>query len=428
VPEKDPARFPAAGTRPPKPSEEAKARAESLRRRAETPPDKRPGLLPDALEELTATVEELRVAEEEMRAQNEELLLARGRVEAERHRYQDLFEFAPDGYLVTAPDGKILEANRAASEMLGITPRFLKGRGLGTSVVSEDLPVYSAALQSVDSSPAPLPAQEWALRLRRRPAGLFHAAVTVAPVPALGDQPATLRWLVRDVSARREAEAAQSAASERERRAFDALQSLLFDAPAFPNLEVETFHADAGDAAGGFSDAFALAEGRSALVVGAVPGGSADAAARTAQAKYALRVLLRQDGAPASALARLDDTVAEARRLGDFHGDYPVALALATLDSQTGAATSASAGAALCLVLRADGTAETLGAGGLTLGIDDTLLLLAGAPTGDGAGGPARLAEIAAAFQGDALRGMGEAVLNAAGSGGACLLLARRRE
>lgn len=139
MPEKDLNPFPTAGMHPLRPSDEARARAEGLHRRAEAPIEKRPGLLPDALEELTATVEELRVAEEEMRAQNEELLLAHGRIEAERHRYQDLFEFAPDGYLVTTPDGKVLEANCAASDLLGIAPRFLKGRGLGASVFSEEL-------------------------------------------------------------------------------------------------------------------------------------------------------------------------------------------------------------------------------------------------------------------------------------------------
>ena len=104
---------------------------------------------------------------------------------------------------------------------------------------------------------------------------------------------------------------------------------------------------------------------------------------------------------------------------------FPPALALATLDASTGAATAALSGSALALVLRAGGPAETFGGGGLTLGEGDTLLLLAGGADGQPLP-PIRLAEIAAAFQGDELRGMGEAVLNAVGLG-ACLLLARRR-
>lgn len=423
MPEKDLNPFPTAGMHPLRPSDEARARAEGLHRRAEAPIEKRPGLLPDALEELTATVEELRVAEEEMRAQNEELLLAHGRIEAERHRYQDLFEFAPDGYLVTTPDGKVLEANRAASDLLGIAPRFLKGRGLGASVFSEDLSVYSAALSSIAALPAP--PQEWAMRLRRRPTDMFHAAITVSVVPGFGGQPTTLRWLVRDVSVRRAAEAAQSADTERERRVSDALLVLLFAVPnAFPHLDIETFHPDPAASAGGFCDAFALAGGRIALVAGDVAGVGGDAATQAAQVKYALRVLLRQDDSPATVLVRLMDYITQAQPLGDFQGTHPVTLALATLDASTGETTTASAGAALSRVLRADGAAETFEEGGLMLGVGDTLLL-AGGQDGEPLS-PTRLAEIATAFQGNAVRGMGEAVLSAAGSGGACLLLARR--
>src|SRR5262245_7099930 len=64
-------------------------------------------LLPEALEELSTTLEELHVAEEELRAQNEELLAARDIADAERHRYQDLFQLAPEGYLVTDLEGII---------------------------------------------------------------------------------------------------------------------------------------------------------------------------------------------------------------------------------------------------------------------------------------------------------------------------------
>ncbi len=79
-----------------------------------------PDLLPDALDELQTSLEELQVAEEELRQQNEELASARAEVEVERHRYQDLFEFAPDGYLVTDLLGVIQEANRAAGLLLNI--------------------------------------------------------------------------------------------------------------------------------------------------------------------------------------------------------------------------------------------------------------------------------------------------------------------
>ncbi len=422
-------------------SPEAQSRADGLRRRSGASPSR--GLLPDALEELNATVEELRVAEEEMRAQNEELMQTRLRVEAERHRYQDLFEFAPEGYIITDRDGRVLEANRAAAEMLGIAPRFLKGRGLGTSVAPEDLPAYSAALRDADSQP-----QELAVRLRRRHVGLFRAAITVAHVAALGDRPTTLRWLVRDVSARHEAETARQADADRERRTAEDLRRLLLPAlpaAAFAGLAVEAFMQaweDGAEVGGGFFDAFALGEGAVALAAGVALGGGLAAAALSAEFRYALRLLLRESGRPAPVLARLHEAACAAQRLDDAGGDRNVAVTLAVLDTRTGETLLASAGGEPALLVRADGAVETFADVNPPLGVQpgllyaetpvtlnagDTLLLTAGL-----AGTPG-LAETAAARHDAPLGVTAQAVLDAvrAESGGAlgsevCLLLARR--
>lgn len=178
-------------------------------------PPRTRGLLPQALEELQSSVEELRVAEEEMRVQNEELTRGRLRLEAERQRYQDLFEFAPDGYLVTDLDGIILEANRAASKMLNISPRFLKKRGLGTLVALADLTEFQTHLQEL-AQPGTATAAEMAVRLRRRPSGLFPAALTAALYHGLLGEAPTLRWLLRDITERIEAEEARAALAQAE--------------------------------------------------------------------------------------------------------------------------------------------------------------------------------------------------------------------
>src|SRR5688500_3844073 len=56
-------------------------------------------------EVLNITLEELRTAEEKIRTQNEQLAAAYDVIAAERQRYQELFHFAPDGYLVTDEHG-----------------------------------------------------------------------------------------------------------------------------------------------------------------------------------------------------------------------------------------------------------------------------------------------------------------------------------
>src|SRR5438445_6252038 len=87
-------------------------------------------ILPGALQELQTTLEELHVAEESLRLQNEQLIAMSEAAARERRRYQDLFDFAPGGYVVTDGEGIMQEANQAAGAMLGVKPEFLAGKPL----------------------------------------------------------------------------------------------------------------------------------------------------------------------------------------------------------------------------------------------------------------------------------------------------------
>src|SRR5215471_7036194 len=87
-------------------------------------------VLLESLEELQTAVEELRAADEHLRAQTDELLVARSELAAERERYRDLFESAPDAYLVSDDHGMIEAANVAAGHLLNVGPDFLIGKPL----------------------------------------------------------------------------------------------------------------------------------------------------------------------------------------------------------------------------------------------------------------------------------------------------------
>ncbi|HYW22564.1 MAG TPA: winged helix-turn-helix domain-containing protein [Terriglobales bacterium] len=84
-------------------------------------------VLDQALNSLERSIEELQVASEELQVKNEELLLALRELEDERRRYRDLFDLAADGYLVTDAQGAVVEANRAAGELLGRPAESLVG-------------------------------------------------------------------------------------------------------------------------------------------------------------------------------------------------------------------------------------------------------------------------------------------------------------
>ena len=79
-------------------------------------------------EELRRTMEELRVAEEDFRHQNQALLAAHRELERERGRYQQLFHFAPDAYLLTNLRGVVREANRSAAQLFGTEPDSMIGK------------------------------------------------------------------------------------------------------------------------------------------------------------------------------------------------------------------------------------------------------------------------------------------------------------
>src|SRR5947209_1792532 len=65
-------------------------------------------------EEFRCALEELRTSAEEIRAQQAELKLAHRAAERERRRFFDLFNFAPNPYLVTDARGHLRQANQAA--------------------------------------------------------------------------------------------------------------------------------------------------------------------------------------------------------------------------------------------------------------------------------------------------------------------------
>jgi PAS domain S-box-containing protein len=157
----------------------------------------------EVFQALQTTMEELQVAAEELRQTNDALHESRAEVEAERRRYRDLFDLAPDPYLVTNLQGVIREANRAASVVLNIDHQFLVGKPLVVFLPREGRPTFRSELARVREATG---TGEYDLRLKPRKLPPIDAAVRVAVVRDQWGQPAALRWTVRDVSARRRAE------------------------------------------------------------------------------------------------------------------------------------------------------------------------------------------------------------------------------
>src|ERR1700682_4048083 len=67
----------------------------------------------------------------------------------ERNRYADLFELAPDAYLVTDPYGIIMEANAAATRLLGASTAGLRARALDLFIPLEQRGVFRGKLAAM---------------------------------------------------------------------------------------------------------------------------------------------------------------------------------------------------------------------------------------------------------------------------------------
>jgi PAS domain S-box-containing protein len=152
----------------------------------------------DAGEQLTATLEELRVKEEELRRKNEELVAVQEVILAERQRYQELFNFAPDAYLVTDAAGLIHDANLAAADLLGRQRRFLHGKPLRVFVLADDQARFDRVLNRVEHG-AWVSGDE--LRLDRGDRLAISVAVHVNTADQSSSEVARLRWLFHDLTA-----------------------------------------------------------------------------------------------------------------------------------------------------------------------------------------------------------------------------------
>ena len=147
--------------------------------------------------DLECTVEELRVTTEDLIAQHRQL-------EYEQIRYQNLFNFAPDGYLVTDITGRIGEANQAILDLLAIIHEAILRKPFASFIDSDHLELFYNQLNSLVSQNK-LEAT-WEITITPRQGQPFPAEIIVAKNINSDTNNAQLLWIVRDISDRKRAE------------------------------------------------------------------------------------------------------------------------------------------------------------------------------------------------------------------------------
>ncbi|MBV7332492.1 PAS domain S-box protein [Chloroflexi bacterium TSY] len=184
----------------------AHARLQTLRQHGDQSSGETSELLEEALRELSNTLHELQVTGEELYQQNQALATLQEALERERARYVDLFNFAPDGYLVTDLAGMIYEANRAASALFNVRQGFLVGQPLTLYVAAQDLQTFRILLADLTARQGRAGQMSHCeIRMQPSNAAPFYADLTVAIVYDIDGSQVALRWMVHDITKHKEA-------------------------------------------------------------------------------------------------------------------------------------------------------------------------------------------------------------------------------
>ncbi|MGB3532692.1 MAG: PAS domain S-box protein [Microcoleaceae cyanobacterium] len=179
------------------------------------------------LTELCGNIEELHVATEALHSQNEELLTTRYQLETERQRYLELFDFAPDGYLVTDAKAIIQQVNSAAAELFNVPQRYLPGKPLDIFVAQTDREAFNSQWLEITAQftqacqtaadevgelsqkqyPTGQLIQDWEVQLQPRGGEPIPVALSLSATCNAEGNLTKLLWLIRDLRPSKQAAA-----------------------------------------------------------------------------------------------------------------------------------------------------------------------------------------------------------------------------
>ena len=144
--------------------------------------------------------QENRVADDALVVQNERLSVG---LDRERMRYRELFDLAPDAYLVTDVNGTIREANLAAGQLLGVERKFLVGKSIQLFLEDAARREYRHQLDQLCDSDRN---EEWEVWLTPRNRQRTPVAVSLGRARTNDHANGSYRWILRDITRRKAAE------------------------------------------------------------------------------------------------------------------------------------------------------------------------------------------------------------------------------
>jgi PAS domain S-box-containing protein/putative nucleotidyltransferase with HDIG domain len=153
--------------------------------------------LKSVLQDISASLEDLQAVVKEADLQGEK---DRGPAEpapdAVARGYQDLFDLAPDAYLVTDAQTIIAASNVAAAATLKVDQGSLQGMSLSQLVMEADRPAFQASLIQLREGGEK---RNWEFRLQVGKDEPFPVSVNVSAQTDHRDELVRVLWLLRDV-------------------------------------------------------------------------------------------------------------------------------------------------------------------------------------------------------------------------------------
>jgi PAS domain S-box-containing protein len=155
--------------------------------------------LEEAAEELGICIEELRVSEEELHERDLRIVETTRHLQLEHKRYRDLFEFSPDGYIITNLAAVIEEANAIAVKMFNVRRELLVGKPLIVFVEKNSCAAVIRRIQQM-SHRRSASAVKWQAEIKPRGKEVFVASITSSVIQDASGRRTGFRMAIRDVT------------------------------------------------------------------------------------------------------------------------------------------------------------------------------------------------------------------------------------
>ena len=191
---------------------------EQLRKQAEQLLQKRPDFTPIASSDMLEAIHELQIYYTELEIQNDELKRAQQEILKLQGEYEDLYEFAPCGYLTFNPQGLILKVNLTGTMLLGTNRGKILRRRFSNLIDSRYQNAYFQAIKEADKTGVK---QKVELKLANEKGPIFWIRVDIQTDLAPGGDVIQRRMTLMDITERKIAETALKESEEQFREFFE---------------------------------------------------------------------------------------------------------------------------------------------------------------------------------------------------------------